>query len=102
MIRHVFFPIRLATANDFKTTDGKAFLGKVYFIQNYDLTIDKKLHYLNEQTDKELFKALFNENRIFVFENPNEVIKVDECTLQEWNEVFPPAIQNQETIQFPA
>jgi len=94
MIRHVFFPIRLATANDFKTTDGKAFLGKVYFVQNCDLTIDKQLHYLNEQTDKELFKALFDEHRIFVFENPNEVLKVDECTLAEWNEVFPPAIQN--------
>lgn len=95
MIRHAFFAIRPATAEDFKDKDGNTLYGAVYFIQNCNLTIDKKLNYMQLTTNKIEFKGLFNENRIFVFANPNEVINVDECTVEDWNEVFIPAIDNQ-------
>lgn len=87
MIRHAFIELRRAVADDFKTKDGKALFGAVYFVQNCDLSIGPKIHYLNDDTNKDEFKGLFNDGRIFVFANPNEVINVDEVTVKEWNEV---------------
>jgi hypothetical protein len=95
MIRHAFLALRPATADDFKDKDGNTLYGAVYFIQNCNLTICKKLNYMQLSTNKVEFKELFNEERIFVFANPDEVVNVDECTVEDWNEIHVPVIENQ-------
>lgn len=90
IIRHALLELRVAVAKDFKTKKGDTKLGAVYFIQNCNLSIEKKLHYLDEETDKEEFKQLFEQKRIYVFANPNEVINISETTVKEWNEVIVP------------
>lgn len=95
MIRHAFLPLRPATADDFKDNNGNTLYGAVYFVQNCNLTICKKLNYMQLATNKVEFKELFNDGRIFVFANPDEVLKIDECTVEAWNEIIVPVIDNQ-------
>jgi len=92
MIRHAFVELRTAEAKDFKDANGYPLYGAVYFVQNCNLSIKPKINYLQPETNKVDFKALFDDGRIFVFANPDEVIKVSQETLVEWNQKFEPSI----------
>jgi hypothetical protein len=86
MIRHAFLELRTAIASDFND-NGKMKLNAIYFEQNADGSIQNKIRYLNNETDKTNFKMLFDNKQIFVFVNPDEVINIDETTILEWNEL---------------
>ena len=90
MIRHALIELRRAIAMDFKDKNKCTKYGAVYFIQNPDLSISRKINYLIPETNKVDFKNLFEAGRIFTFANPDEVLKVSEVTVKEWNEVFEP------------
>ena len=96
MIRHALLELRQAVADDFKDQNNYPLYGAVFFIQNCNLSIDKKIYYLMPETNKVEFRELFQAGRIFTFANPGEVLKVSEMTIKEWNEEFAPVTQNKE------
>lgn len=84
--RHAFIELRIATADDFKTPQNQPKWNAVYFQQSCTGMIEKKLHYLTPETDKETFKELFEHNQIWVFATPDEVAKM--CVNEEELEVI--------------
>lgn len=87
-IRHAFLALRKAVAKDFTTVDNKPLFGAIYFCMNSKGNIENKINYLQPEIDLQTFKTLFDNGQIFVFENPNEVINIDEQTIVEYNEVI--------------
>ena len=83
MIRHAFLELRPAIASDFND-NGSMKIGAVYFEQSCNGSIQKQIKYLNQQTDKAVFKQLFDNHQIFVFVNPGEAINIDEETIVEY------------------
>lgn len=58
--------LRIATANDFKTNSGEKKAGALYFQKNSKGDIEPYPLVLNEDTELQNFKNLFNNNQIFV------------------------------------
>ena len=87
MIRHALIELRPAVAEDFKDANGYPLYGAVFFVQKCNLSMDTTINYLQPETNKVTFKELFNDNRIFVFAKPNEVLKMCEETIVEYNQL---------------
>lgn len=76
MERYALIKLRVATADDFKNSDGKTKFNAVYLQQSITGAIERNIHYITPEMDKETFKELFEASQIYVFANANEVERI--------------------------
>lgn len=74
MIRHVLLQLRQATADDFKTENQLPRWGVAFFKQSNTGTIERNVHYLNQENANTEFKELFEAGQIWVMQNANEAV----------------------------
>ena len=71
-MRVVLLKLRIAKASDFAISETEKKQNVPYFCKNSIGEIENKIRFFNDDTDTDTFRALYNCNQIYVFDETQE------------------------------